>query len=172
MRDHAALRTGILVLFLAVTAAGCQKTGVNAANENSQKASETVGSLPVWDADFLVDAEKWESRQRGLTQAALNRARGADVQSYAQMVMDDHARTLQQLGDLMKKKGSAGPPWLQKKNWKELIGWIPCPARPLSIANISASWRRKRSKPCSGSRLPPKRLTTVRCGLMQALCCP
>lgn len=109
MRDNAAFRTGILVLFLAVIALGCQKTGVNAANENSNKAAETVGSLPVWDADFLVNAEKWESRQRGLTQTALNRARGADVQSYAQMVMEDHARTLQQLTDLMKKKGVSRP---------------------------------------------------------------
>jgi putative membrane protein len=109
MRNHATLRSGILVLFLAVIAAGCQKTGVNAANENSNKESVTVGSLPVWDADFLVDAEKWESRQRGLTQAALNRARGADVQSYAQMVMDDHSRTQQQLADLMKKKGVSRP---------------------------------------------------------------
>jgi predicted outer membrane protein len=68
-----------------------------------------AGSLHVWDRDFLLSAEKWEISQRSLGQTALQRARGADVQGYAHMVVDDHARTLQQLKDLMKKKGVSQP---------------------------------------------------------------
>jgi len=68
-----------------------------------------ASSLHVWDRDFLLSAEKWEISQRSISQTALERARGADVQDYAHMVVDDHARTLPQLTALMKNKGVSQP---------------------------------------------------------------
>jgi putative membrane protein len=99
----------MFVFFLAIIAAGCQKTGVQAGNDNSTGTPVGTGSLPVWDQDFLSNAEISEIRQLSLSKVALDRARGSDVQAYAHMVVDDHTRTSQQLRDLMKRKGVSRP---------------------------------------------------------------
>lgn len=109
MRSHSIAWTLGLVFFLAVVAAGCRKPGVQAANDNNAKASAPAGSLPVWDRDFLVAAEKNEVEERSLSQVAWNQARSADVKEYARAVMADHAQTLEQLRDLMKRKGAVAP---------------------------------------------------------------
>jgi putative membrane protein len=99
----------MFLLFLAIIAAGCQKTGVQAGNDTSNRPPAGVNSLPVWDQDFLSNAENAEIRQLSLSKVALDRARGSDVQAYAHMIVDDHTRILQQLRDLMNKKGVARP---------------------------------------------------------------
>ncbi|HEY2383363.1 MAG TPA: DUF4142 domain-containing protein [Terriglobia bacterium] len=109
MKSHSIGLTLGLVFFLAVIAAGCQKAGVEAAYDNTSNASAPAGSLPVWDRDFLVAAEKTEVEERSLSQAAWNQARSADVKEYARAVMDDHGQTLQQLRDLMRRKGAGEP---------------------------------------------------------------
>jgi putative membrane protein len=98
-----------LVLFLAMVLAGCQKTGVQAGNESTPNPGAAAPSLPVWDQDFLVNAQKAEIRQSSLSRAALDRAYGADVQSFARTVVDDHTQTLQQLTRLMNNKGISQP---------------------------------------------------------------
>jgi putative membrane protein len=109
MRGHPTVRTVMFVFFLVIIAAGCQKTGVQAGNDNSNGTPAGAGSLPVWDQDFLSNAEKSEIRQLSLSKVALDRARGSDVQAYARMVVDDHTRTLQGLRDLMNRKGVSRP---------------------------------------------------------------
>jgi putative membrane protein len=109
MKDHSTVLAMVLVLLLAIVPAGCQKTGVQAGNDSTPNPGTTAPSLPVWDQDFLVNAQKAEIRQRSLSQVALNKAYGAGVQSFARMVVDDHTRTLQQLTDLMNKKGVSQP---------------------------------------------------------------
>jgi putative membrane protein len=98
-----------LVLLLAIVPAGCQKTGVQAGNQSTSNPGAAAPSLPVWDQDLLVNAQKAEIRQCSLSRAALDRAYGADVQSFARTVVDDHTRTLQQLTSLMNKKGVIQP---------------------------------------------------------------
>ena len=109
MRGHTTSWTLIFLLFLAIIDAGCQKTGVQAGNDTSNGTPVGADSLPVWDQDFLSNAEKAEIGQLSLSKVALDRARGSDVQAYAQMIVDDHTRILQQLRDLMNKKGVARP---------------------------------------------------------------
>jgi putative membrane protein len=109
MKDHSTFLVMALVLLLAIVPAGCQKTEVQAGNESTPNPGATGPSLPVWDQDFLVNAQKAEIRQRSLSRVALNKAYGADVQSFARMVVDDHTRTLQQLINLMNKKGFSQP---------------------------------------------------------------
>jgi putative membrane protein len=99
----------MFMFFLAIISAGCQKTGVQAGNDESNGTPVGTGSLPVWDQDFLANAEKSQIRQLSLSKVALDRARGSDVQAYAQMVVDDHTRTSQQLRDLMNRKGVSRP---------------------------------------------------------------
>jgi putative membrane protein len=99
----------MFVLFLAIIAGGCQKAGVQARNDTSNGTDAGADSLPVWDQDFLSNAEKSEIGQLSLSKVALDRARGSDVQAYAQMIVGDHGRILQQLRDLMNKKGVARP---------------------------------------------------------------
>jgi putative membrane protein len=98
-----------LVLLLAMVPSGCQKPGVQAGNESTSNPGAAAPSLPVWDQDLLVNAQKAEIRQASLSRAALDRAYGPDVQSFARMVVDDHTHTLQQLTRLMKKKGVSQP---------------------------------------------------------------
>jgi putative membrane protein len=98
-----------LVLFLAMAPAGCQKTGVQAGTESTPNPGRGAPALPVWDQDFLVNAQRAETRQGSLSRTALNRAYGPDVQSFARMVVDDHTHTLQQLTRLMNKKGVSQP---------------------------------------------------------------
>ena len=109
MRGHRTLWTIMCAFFLAIIATGCQKADVQAGNDNSKGTPVRTGSLPVWDQDFLSNAEKSEIRQLSLSKVALDRARGPDVQAYARMVVDDHTRILQQLRDLMTRKGVSRP---------------------------------------------------------------
>jgi len=108
MPSHPKLVLSFLILLVLVIG-GCQKPSVQAANDDAEKGNSVLGTLPVWDRDFLLNAEKWEIQQQSLSRAALNRARGADVQGYARTVVDDYSRTLQQLRDLMQKKGVSQP---------------------------------------------------------------
>src|SRR5207302_10378938 len=67
------------------------------------------GGVPVWDHEFLINASQAEERQESLSRVALQRAYGSAVQDFARTVADDHARTLQQLADLMRRKGVSAP---------------------------------------------------------------
>jgi len=107
MKNHSFYAVA-LALLLALASAGCQKTGVQAGNESTPNPG-TAPPLPVWDQDFLVNAQKAEIRQASLSRTALDRAYGPDVQSFARMVVDDHTHTLQQLTRLMNKKGVSQP---------------------------------------------------------------
>src|SRR5579883_2040953 len=98
-----------LVLFLAIVTAGCQKSGVQAAKEESAENPAATNTPPVWDRDFLEKVQAAEIRQGSLSRVALKRAYGADIQRYARTVVDDHNQTLQQLKDVMNKKGIGQP---------------------------------------------------------------
>jgi putative membrane protein len=109
MKNYSSFCVMALGLLVAIVPAACQKTGVQAGNENTANPVAAKPPLPVWDQDFLVNAQKAEIRQGSLSRAALERAYGADVQSFARMIVDDHTRTLQQLTSLMNKKGVSQP---------------------------------------------------------------
>jgi putative membrane protein len=107
MRFHSTFLSVPLVLFLVGFALGCQKTGVQAANDNGGR---TAPASVISDRDFLVGAEKTEVREQSLSQVAWNRALSPDVKEYARTVIDNHQRSLQQLRDLMNRKGLSQPP--------------------------------------------------------------
>jgi putative membrane protein len=108
MRIHSGFWTAALVLFLAGIAPGCQKTGVQAANDTA--ANPAAPPTIIADRDFLVGAEKTEVRERSLSQVAWDRALSADVKEFARAVIDNHEQSLQQLRDLMNRKGLSQPP--------------------------------------------------------------
>lgn len=110
MKRHLKFSAALFALLLAVFAVACQKQGVEAANDKSNAVPMATPSLPIWDRDFLVQTAKTEIRERSLSQVAWNRALSADVKEYARTVMDDHAQTLQQLQDLMNRKGLSQTP--------------------------------------------------------------
>ena len=117
MNFHSVLFTAALVLFLAAIAAGCQKQeGVEAVNESNNPSSAAPPldrlekGFPISGRDFLIAAEKAEVMEQSLSQAAWDRAESAEVKEYARSVIDNHAKSLQQLRDLMDRKGVSQPP--------------------------------------------------------------
>jgi putative membrane protein len=110
MRIHPGFWTAALVLFLSGIAPGCQKTGVQAANDNVANPLKAAPPSIISDRDFLVGAEKTEVRERSLSQVAWDRALSADVKEFARAVIENHEQSLQRLRDLMNRKGLSQPP--------------------------------------------------------------
>jgi len=110
MRIHSGFWTAALVLFLAGIALGCQKMGVEAAQDNGATPPKAEPPSLVPDRDFLVGAEKTEVRERSMSQVAWDRALSADVKEFARAVIDNHEESLQQARDLMNRKGWGQPP--------------------------------------------------------------
>jgi putative membrane protein len=118
MKIHSTSWTVMLVLFLALLPAGCQKQGVQAANDNGANAGQAKPSLLIWDRDFLVGAAKLEARERSLSRVAWDRAVSADVKEYAHAVMDNHADSLRRLRDLMNQKGLDQAPAIEEAKFE------------------------------------------------------
>jgi putative membrane protein len=110
MKIHSAFWTAALAGFLVIFAAGCQKTGVEAAKDTGATPPTAMPPSIIADRDFLVGAEKTEVKERSLSQVAWNRALSAKVKEFARTVIDNHEQSLRQLRDLMQRKGWSQPP--------------------------------------------------------------
>ena len=106
MKFHSTFLTAAFVFLLVVITSGCQRNeGVQAVNDGSLEKDALLS-----DRDFLIAAEKAEVKEQSLSQAAWDRAQSAEVKEYAQSVIDNHAQSLQELRDLMNRKGVSQPP--------------------------------------------------------------
>ena len=96
----------IMALVLGLAATGCQRS-----EENVQAARENTDNRALTDADrnFLKKNEMDNIKQQNLARAVLEKSKNSDVRDYAQMLADDHTKALDDLVDLMNKKGMAQP---------------------------------------------------------------
>jgi putative membrane protein len=96
-------------LLIALLGAGCQRGGVQAANEDGVIPGSP---LTLWDGDFVSNAAKAEARMATLSGIAVKKGQSVTVKEYAQALMDDYDGASRQLADLMRKKGIAPPVYL------------------------------------------------------------
>jgi predicted outer membrane protein len=91
----------MLVCFL--TFAACEKSGVEAARENS---SDLTGQkiLSMDDQKFLIGAERAEIRERTLAVQALQKTRNQEVRNFARDVTAHRSQDLSDLKKLMHDK--------------------------------------------------------------------
>lgn len=99
------LAISLIAMFAGVS---CQRSGVNAAGENSgDLTAQKILSLD--DHNFLLTAYKSQTRQKALAQAAIQKSRNADVVELAHQVINDRDTSLENLVRVMKAKQIAEP---------------------------------------------------------------
>src|SRR5213594_866767 len=103
------LSTGVLSVLLSITLFGCQRSG-----ENVQAARDNKTVLSDSDKNFLMKAEKDNIAEQEIGCFAAEKTQNKDVKDYDQMLVDDHTKALNDLVDLMNKKGMAQPNGLPK----------------------------------------------------------
>ncbi len=103
------LSTGVLSVLLSIALFGCQRSG-----ENVQAARDNKTVLSDSDKNFLMKAEKDNIAEQEIGRFAAEKTQNKDVKDYAQMLVDDHTKALNDLVDLMNKKGMAQPNGLPK----------------------------------------------------------
>lgn len=107
-------------LAVALTGYGCQKPAdenVQAARENN--ADDKVG-LSQADAAFLKQAEVDSIKERSIARNALEKSQNGDVRDYADMLVDDHSKALENAVDLLEKKGMPQPDGLPEAKQEAL----------------------------------------------------
>jgi predicted outer membrane protein len=115
MKVHSALVTGFMLALCVMFLAGCQKSGVEAGNVSPSGPTAATSSVPgseeelLGQRSFVTDAAKSLTRMQSLSGVALKRATKLNVREYAQRTLDNYTGALQQLSDLMKKKGMSQP---------------------------------------------------------------
>ena len=103
------LSTGVLSVLLSIALFGCQRSG-----ENVQAARDNKTVLSDSDKNFLMKEEKDNIAEQEIGRFAAEKTQNKDVKDYAQMLVDDHTKALNDLVDLMNKKGMAQPNGLPK----------------------------------------------------------
>ena len=103
MTIHARLITLAIAGLCASGAVGCEKSGVQAARQNtSDPTSKQILSMD--DRDFLIGAEKAGIRQRTLAQQALQKSNNNEVREFARHVITDRSQALSELKRVMDAK--------------------------------------------------------------------
>jgi putative membrane protein len=124
-----ALRTSRLrmILFIGMLATvgvvACQRHGesrVQAAGEENKPAVGQIAAISPADKTFIVDAEKLSIQERYLGRLAREKSQDDAVKNYAQMVVNDHNRALQNLVGLMQQKGISQPTGLPESREEAL----------------------------------------------------
>jgi len=103
------LTTGVLSALLSMTLFGCQRSG-----ENVQAARDNKTVLSDSDKNFLMKAEKDNIAEQEIGRFAAAKTQNKDVKDYGEMLVEDHTKALNDLVDLMNKKGMAQPNGLPK----------------------------------------------------------
>ena len=103
------LTTGVLSALLSIALFGCQRSG-----ENVQAARDNKTIVTDSDKSFVTKAEKDNLAEQEIGRFAAEKTQNKDVKDYAQMLVDDHTKALNDLVDLMNKKGMAQPNGLPK----------------------------------------------------------
>src|SRR5215813_14264655 len=78
-------------------------------NENRVQAAgedRSTANVPSQaDKQFMMEAEKNDVNERALGRLALQKSQNRDVRDYAQELVDDHSKALQELMKLMQESG-------------------------------------------------------------------
>jgi len=94
-----------IAVLAAFGASSCEKSGTEAARENTDLTSQKI--LSIDDDDFLTKAEKAEITQTTLSSVALDKSDNEDVRQFARRVITNYERALADLRGLMKAKNKA-----------------------------------------------------------------
>jgi putative membrane protein len=104
---------GLLTLFV-----GCeQREGDRTSGARDQRKDQTgysrtepgAASTPASDQQFVTTATQANLAEIDAGRLAKERASNADVQKYAQQMIDDHGKANRELSDIAKKKGFTVP---------------------------------------------------------------
>jgi putative membrane protein len=101
------LTVSILATVLSLAVFGCERSNQNvqAARENTNTEDRpTKAVLSASDKDFLAKAEKANIEEQNIGRVAVEKSQNKDVKDYAQMLVDDHTKALNDLVDLMNEK--------------------------------------------------------------------
>jgi putative membrane protein len=104
-----------MLALLGVCLAGCQKSGVEAGNVTPSGPTTATSTAPGWDEailgeqGFLASTAKSLTKMQAFSRVVLKRRGTVATKEYAQSTLDNYTAALQQLSDLMKKKGAAMP---------------------------------------------------------------
>ena len=113
------MKLGFTAIVLSLVLLGCQSNqGVQAARDNNVGLNDA-------EKNFIADVEKANIKERSLGRIVLAKSQNKDVRDYAQMLVDDHTKALQDLVDLMEKKGISernGLPEVKHEAESKLMG--------------------------------------------------
>jgi putative membrane protein len=100
------LSVSILATVLSLAVFGCERSGENvqAARETTNEDRPNKAVLIAADKDFLAKAEKDNIEEQNLGRVVVEKSQNKDVKDYAQMLVDDHTKALNDLVDLMNEK--------------------------------------------------------------------
>jgi putative membrane protein len=103
----------LIAMFLTFGAVSCGKSHVEAARENGNTPNIPVRQImSIDDKNFLINAEKAETRQRVFAAVASDKTDDPAVREFARQVIEDRTRDLDQLMRLMTERNVAQTPLL------------------------------------------------------------
>jgi putative membrane protein len=124
-RNMRIFAAGILGTALLLVISGCQRSdeNVQAARETTADTGDRTSKAVLNDSDkeFLKKAEEGDIKERDMGRVVLEKSQNKDVKDYAQMLVDDHAKDLRKVVDLMNQKGMPQPKDLPQVN-NEALG--------------------------------------------------
>jgi predicted outer membrane protein len=115
MKIQSALLPSCMLALFVLCLTGCQKSGVEAGNVTPSGPTNATSTAPAWDEailgeqGFLASTAKSLTRMKTMSSVVLKRSGTVRAKEYAQRTLDNYTGALQQLSDLMKKKGAAKP---------------------------------------------------------------
>jgi putative membrane protein len=96
----------ILAAMLSLAVFGCERSSENvqAGSETTKEDRPNKAVLSASDKDFLIEAEKVNIEEQNIGRLVLQKSQNKDVRDYAQMLVDDHTKALNDVVDLMNEK--------------------------------------------------------------------
>lgn len=100
------LRAILLGSALALTTTACTTTGMDRADNTAMRGDMAMPTTAIAFVPMAAASDQFEIRS---SQLALQRSQNADVRRYAQMMIDHHTRTTQQLTAAARTAGIVPP---------------------------------------------------------------
>jgi putative membrane protein len=101
----------VMLVSLVLMASSCEKSGVQAAREDSTSVP-IQKILSIDEEQFLLNAEKSEVRQQALASVALEKSTNSDIREFARQLKEDQSSALTELRALMTAKKVVQAPGL------------------------------------------------------------
>jgi putative membrane protein len=107
------IRVSFLVMLLGTLSVGCERSGQNvqAARENASSNDHGVNAKALREPDkrFIIETEQHNIKERSLGRVVVQKSTNSDVKEYAQMLVDDHTKALNDLVKLVENVGMNQP---------------------------------------------------------------